>query len=175
MESANMEREIRRCRSNLSILGSGVTVFTVWELIKPILAGLLVPQTVPASAAAMETPEAAFFLSLPRERLLAIVAGLLVFWVLNILLRFRIGRAARAEAAGKRRGPAYIIFAGMLLVIQALFVALTVASLFRFGLSERSILEAAATLLVEAGSMATLGELAFTAVKLKRLSRQAAG
>ena len=40
-----MERELRRCESNLSILGSGVIVFTIWECLKPLLLSLFAPET----------------------------------------------------------------------------------------------------------------------------------
>ena len=40
-----------RFRSNLRILGSGVIVYTLWELLKPLLIGLLIPETEIATAA----------------------------------------------------------------------------------------------------------------------------
>ena len=44
-----METELRRCRSNLSILGSGVIVFSIWEILKPLLVSLLVQHTEAAA------------------------------------------------------------------------------------------------------------------------------
>ena len=174
-KNAAMDKEARRCRSNLSILGSGVIVFTVWDLIKPILLWLFVPQTESVASAEPEIPEAAFLMRLSRETLAAVVIGLLMLWFLTVILRLRIGSAAKAEAAGKRKGGAYVIFAFVLLALQVFGMLLTVVNLFRFGLTSQSFMEAAASLLVEAGSMTVTGELALTATKFRKLRRQQAG
>ena len=160
-----METELRRCRSNLSILGSGVIVFTVWELIRPILISLLVQKTSDAAPADVSVPE------LPLELVVLLIAAILALAVLDLLLRFHIGRSARAEAAGKRKGNAYVVFAFLIFGFQAIGLLVTVIQLFRAGLMESSILDTAASLLVELGSTVIMGELAFTAVKVKKLSK----
>ena len=99
---------MRRCRSNLRILGSGVIVYTLWELLKPLLIGLLIPETDIATAAE--------YTALPYSagEAVAVLFSLIVVFLLDVILRFRIGRAARAEAAGRRAGSAYVVLAFLL-------------------------------------------------------------
>lgn len=160
-----METELRRCRSNLSSLGSGVIVFTAWELIRPILISLLVQETGNAAPAAVKVPE------LSPGLLVFLILAFLVLAVLDIILRFHIGRAARAEAAGKRKGNAYVVFAFLIFGFQTIGFLFTVVQLFRVGLMGNTILDTAASLLVELGSTVIMGELAYTAVKVKKLSK----
>ena len=160
-----METELRRCRSNLSILGSGVIVFTVWELIRPILISLLVQKTNDAAPAAVPA------LDLSPGLIAALGAAILGLAILDIMLRFYIGRAARAEAAGKRKGNAYVAFAFFIFAFQAIGLLVTVVQLFRSGLMEKTVMDTAASLLLEISSTVIMGELAFTAVKVKKLSK----
>ena len=160
-----METEFRRCRSNLSILGSGVIVFTVWELLKPLLIVLLIPQAETAA------PTNAVVEQLSRGMILAVFFGLVLLFILDLWLRFYVGKSARAEAAGKQKGNAYVVIAFVLLALQSLGFVQTVAQLIRSGLMERAFLETAASLLVELSSAIIMGELAFTAAKFKKLSR----
>ena len=163
-----METELRRCRSNLGILGSGVIVFTVWELVKPLLITLLIPQaeTVAAEPAALQ---------ISVELAVALLFALLAVFVLDVILRFRIGRAARAEAAGRKKGSAYVVFAFVIFGLQALGFLAALVQLLRSGLMGRSALETAASLLVELSSAVIMGELAFTAVKVRKLSKRDIG
>lgn len=161
----DMETEFRRCRSDLSILGSGVIVFTVWELLKPLLIALLIPRAdtaVPTGAAAEQ---------FSRGAILAFFFGLLLLFVLDVWLRFYIGKSARAEAAGKQKGNGYMVAAYALFTFQTLSFVITVVQLFRAGLTEGSVLDTAASLLVELSSAIIMGELAFTANKFKKLSK----
>ena len=153
-----METEFRRCRSDLSILGSGVIVFTAWELLKPLLI-----TTVAA--------EEQFSMGM----IFAFFFGLFLLFVLDVWLRFYIGKAARAEAAGKQRGNGYMVAAYVFFAFQAVSFVITVAQLFRSGLTEGSVLETAASLLVELSSAIIMGELAFTARKFKKLSKLSIG
>lgn len=160
-----METELRRCRSNLSILGSGVIVFTVWELIRPILISLLVQETGNAAPAAVTLPE------LSPGLLASLIMAVLVLGTLDIILRIHIGRAARAEGAGKPRGSAYVVFAFFIFGFQTIGFLAAVIQLLRNGLMEQPILDTAASLLVKLSSTVIMGELAFTAVKVKKLSK----
>jgi len=136
MGGEKMETELRRWRSNLGSLGSGVIVFTVWELIRPILISLLVQKTSNPAPAAVTVPE------LSPALVIIVIIAVLVLAILNILLRFHIGRAARAEAAGKRKGSAYVVFAFLIFGFQTIGFLITVVQLFRLGLMGNSVLRA---------------------------------
>ena len=64
-----------------------------------------------------------------------------------------------------------MVFAFLIFGFQAIGLLVTVIQLFRAGLMESSILDTAASLLVELGSTVIMGELASTAVKVKKLSK----
>ncbi len=165
----DMETEFRRCRSDLSILGSGVIVFTAWVLPKPLLIALLIPQadTDVTTVAAEE--------QCSMGMIFVFFFGLFLLFVLDVWLRFYIGKAARAEAAGKQRGNGYMVAAYVFFAFQAVSFVITVAQLFRSGLTEGSVLESAASLLVELSPAIIMGELAFTARKFKKLSKLSIG
>ena len=173
-----MERELRRCESNLSILGSGVIVLTIWEILKPLLLSLFAPETFEATTGSSEASEKiANYLAehLSKGILAALVLLIFIMAILDIIVRIRIGRSARAEAAGKRRGKAYMILAFFLFAAQALGMIMVVANMIQSGILMSRPLESAATLLVEVSSVVIMGETAFTARKLKRLKKQMAG
>ena len=160
-----METELRRCRSNLSILGSGVIVFSIWEILKPLLVSLLVQHT----EAAAPSDSLPFGLS-PNTIAVLILAALLLA-VLSVVLRLCIGLSARAEAAGKRRGKAYVILAFLIFALQVMGFLLMFLPFFLPRQTERALLDTAASLLVELSSTVITGELAFTAARFKKLSK----
>ncbi len=161
-----METELRRNQSTLRILGMGMIAFALWDFIKPALVLLLVSQDWPEADALEKVPKAAVIL---------IVILIFLFVLLSISLRLWIGLSARAEGLGKPRGKAYVVLAFVFLAFQSLLLAATMIQLFRGGLPEQSVLETAASVLLEICSAGTVGELAFTAVKVKKLSVQLQG
>ena len=161
-----METELRRSRSTLRILGTGVIAFTVWSVLKTILVFLLVP---------LEQKPEGEISDKEAMVLLVIILAVLLFIILDIVLRLRLGFSARAEGLGKHKGKAYVVFAFIYFFFQIIIAALSFYQLFRYGLMDRSIPETAASLMLEISSAVTMGEMAFTAVKVKRLSALCSG
>ena len=161
-----METELRRSRSTLRILGTGVIVFTVWSVLKTILLFLLIP---------LEQTPAGEISDKEAVVLLIIFLAIFLFIILDLLVRLRLGFCARAEGLGKHRGTAYVVFAFIYFFFQIFIAALSFYQLLRYGLVGQSIPEAAASLLLEISSVVTMGEMAFTAVKVKRLSALCSG
>ena len=162
-----MEKELRRSRSTLRIVGGGVILFTLWDFLKPFLFALMVSE---------ETSEVQ-----PGELLESIPAGILIVILLVILLlsiqvpllRIWIGRSAMAEGTGKKKGRAYMYAAFVLAAMQ--LTAFTAALLFVLlgrAAEKQDLLQTAASLLVECSSMLTMAETALTARKVKRLEEQ---
>ena len=160
-----MEKELRHSRSVLHILGTGVIAFTLWGFVKTIMILLLVPMDTTAAEPASEvTAGAVVFLVL-----------LLLFFLLLLGSRLYIGMSARAEGKGERRGSAYVMIAFLFSLIQILLFILTLVYSFKTGFSERTVSETAAGFIVEISSMVTMEELVFTAMKVKRLTKQMRG
>ena len=166
-----MEKEMRRRRSDLRILGSGVIAFNLWSLIKPFLLVLLASESLNQSAAPSTLPFA-----LPTGNWLIVLAVLILIAIpLDIALRFYVGYSARAEGLGKRKGMAYVVIAFILFAIQVLGTLETFRQLIMTGILSGGFLNAFAAALLESSSMVILGELAFTALKVKNLTKQRAG
>ncbi len=161
-----MEKELRHSRSVLHILGTGVIAFTLWGFVKTIMILLLVPVEPTASEPASEATAAGVAI---------LVLLLLLFFSLLFGLRLYIGMSARAEGKGERRGSAYVMIAFLFSLIQILLFILTLVYSFKTGFSERTVSETAAGFIVEISSMVTMEELVFTAMKVKRLTKQMRG
>ena len=171
--NGNMEKELRHSRSKLWIFGTGVIAFTLWSIIRPLLI-LLFPTGAAGLAAEAESGITEKLDTIPVSPLfiaLALLFLLLVFFLV-IGLRFYIGFSARAEGVGRHRGSAYVVIAFVFFAFQVLSFALTGYYLFKTKMSDSSVLETAAAVLVEVSSMVTMGEMAFEAVKVKKLTRQ---
>lgn len=168
-----MERELRRCRSNLSILGSGVIAFSVWEIVKPFLIALLVPQV--ETDAPTEVPTNTIVDLIPRNILVLLVVAFLILITVYMWLRIHVGRAAKADAAGKRRGKSYVVLAFLLCGVQAIGFIQAVWVAIDSGPKERTILEIIASLLLEGSSLTIMAELAFTARKFRKLNEKRDG
>ncbi len=110
------------------MLGAGMLVFLIWELLKPVLVVLLV-KGPPASERAAVIPE-----SVSKAVLVMSVAALMLLVLLNVVLRVWVGVSARAEAAGRRRGRAYVVFAFVLFALQIAELVQGLLQLFRPGL-----------------------------------------
>ena len=156
-----LERELRQKRSALRMFGTGMLAFTAWLIIKTLLVAVLVPEAV--SDSIFEDVQDEYDSSLTLL-LLGLIA--LIVW-----MRLHIGFAARAEGLGKRRGRFYVIMAFVFLAVQIATLIGTVQELLETPLSDADMLDSAASLLLELCSTSTTAQLAFTAVKVRRLDR----
>ena len=163
-----MEKQLRKNKSRLQIFGSGVIAFTVWTFLKPELLLLTldpsetVPQIDMSDVDAWESAGSAenFFL------VLCLLVAVL------IALRLWVGFSARAEGRGKPCGYAYVVFAFLLFFFEFAVFATTVVELIRGNSGDQTVLEVAGALIVDIGSVGTLGETAITAARVKKLAAQ---
>ena len=166
------EKELRHRRSTLRTFGTGMIVFALWSVIKPVLVALEVsPETGGTNVAAdLDALSEALAEVGPFGWIAFAVIQLFILMIVG--LRVYIGFSARAEGLGQRRGSLYVILAFLFFAVQAAIFAAIVFFLFEIGIGDGSLLETAASLIVDLTSMVTTGELAFTAVAVKRLDRQ---
>jgi heme/copper-type cytochrome/quinol oxidase subunit 2 len=158
-----METELRRYRSTLRILGTGVIAFAAWAAVKPILLLLMAPT---------KTADSELFQDLPVSAVM--IALLIIILLIGLIIGFRIylGFSARAEGLGKRKGKAYVILSFILFSIQVLMIISTLIYLIKTGIYGQSFAQTAASLILEISSTVTTGEMAFTAIKVKQLSAE---
>ena len=86
-----MDIELRRCRSTLRIVGTGVIAFAVWAALKPFLILLMVPTG---------TVDSTLFQELPLSDKIIAVFMILLLEALVIGFRLYLGFSARAEGLG---------------------------------------------------------------------------
>lgn len=156
-----MEKELLRNKSTLRILGTGSIALALWTALKPVLVLLAIPgEQIPVGTVTEEIGEETV-----GALLILLIAGLVIF------IRLWIGLSARAEGMGKPRGKAYMVSAFLIFIFQVLLLIITLVGIFSVEISEQSVFETAASLMVEILSMSVTGELALTARKVKKLSR----
>ena len=161
-----MDIELRRYRSTLRIMGTGVIAFAVWTALKPLLLLLMVPE---------EAVDFKLVQELPLSD--KIIAVLIIFLMVAIVIGFRLylGFSARAEGLGNRKGNAYVVLAFFYFFIHVSVNILTVGYLIKRGESTQSFAQAVTSLILEITSTVTTGEMAFMGVKVKRLSARLKG
>ena len=157
-----METELRRSRSRLCTFGTGVLIFALWDIMKPLLTLLIIPQTGGEVAEIGENAGLA---------LAVVLLIILTLFFVTLGLRIYLGISARAEGMGKPKGKVYMIFAFLVFFFLAAIFAAEVAAVI-FGMTSLDPLEIVTALSLEGISMITMGELAFTARKVKRLEKQ---
>ena len=115
-----MQKELRHYRNTLRIAGGGVILFAVWDLLKTIL--LLSFNNESLRQALKEAGE---------YKILLLVFFLLIislFLWLIVGVHLYVGRAARAEAAGKKPRQLYRVVAALLLISTAISIGFAVVS-----------------------------------------------
>lgn len=165
-----MEKEWRRSKSTLHILGAGVIGFALWDIVKMLLVMVMIAPETDSSGAEELRPLLADLLrdeNLLFALLIPAALGLLTF--LTIGLRIRIGRAARDEGLGRpHRG--YLGLAFVFFAFQAVYFMLSVWSAFSVSDTTQTPLQIAASLILELFSLVTMGEVCFTARKVRKLN-----
>ena len=160
MDKNVMERELRRNRNTLVIVGGGVIMFGFWSVIKAVLIFALRRDWL------MELMGDS---ALDIFEVVLIYTFLAVFFLIDLFLRLFVGRSARAEGFGRKKGWAYVVVDGLM---AALAAALLVVSIVTFSMSDyESVLDMIVTFAVDLTSLFTLLELLVTAVRVKRLAR----
>ena len=161
---------IRRCRSTLQNIGTGILFFSAWSTVKAfLLLTLALPYSlfeaykVDLDKAFAENP----FLQELLSSLVPLVT--ILFLLMGILLRFYVGMCARAEADGKRCKSIYIVIAFLMAVL----------GLFAMGMSIKNVIDdvysnlqnlSLTGMIIEATSVILLLDLVVNAIRIRRLT-----
>ena len=156
--NSQLQVRLRKNQNTLVAIGWGVIAFGIWSVIKGVL------------GAALNTEN---MTELSRQGTPALAA----FWVMlgialliDLLLRMYVGRSAIREGKGEKKRWGYIVFALLMALTSTALTAVSVYFVARNG--TESVVQLAATMIVELTSVITLLELVFSAVKVRRLSRE---
>ena len=162
--------QVRRCRSTLQDIGTGILFFSAWSTVKAfLLLTLALPSSlfgtykVDLNEAIAENP----FLQKLLSSLVPLVTILLL--LMGIFLRFYVGMCARAEADGKRCKSIYIVIAFLMAVL----------GLFAMGMSIKNVIDdvysnlqnlSLTGMIIEATSVILLLDLVVNAILIRRLT-----
>ena len=155
----SMEVEIRKNRISLVTLGTGIMFFGGWSVVR----GILYFWAQPSYFSDLdEDPESAMLILVFSW----IIIGVILLF--DLFLHIYIGRAARAEGKGEQPKKAYLIFAGVILVINAAAAFFSLNQVITVGLESQSGMEFAASLLMDFTSSGMMAELLVTAKRLRK-------
>lgn len=157
-----MEREIRRCQDHLISIGTGVSLFGIWTVIR-IVMSIIVERRFIMSEIQKSTEEDPVLVM----TVLCLIAVLLSILILSIHLY--IGLSARREGLDEKKRTGYLIVNGLFIIIYC--IAIT-AELICFRKAFYSIADGIITIFIDITMLVTLVELMFNAVRVRKLSGQ---
>ena len=155
------EVKIRRYRNLLTVSGLGVIMLSGWNVLKMILIFVMQRDTIEALFAELSID------AVVKNVTLGIIVSIIL---VDSLMRFFVGRSARAEGFGKKKGNAYIVFA-ILLVLGSLS-SLILVFYDNDSLASSKILQTAVSVIFEVTSTVVTLELLVSAFTVKKLEKE---
>ena len=154
-----MQETLRRNQDTLFIIGTGVIAFGFWSVIKTCL------------YSAFQTEEALGGAPDPSVQAASYI-GTALFLAVDLCIRLYIGLSARAMGRDKKQGSAFIVLAALLAAFSAaIFVVIVLVLKTGLVRLEDMGVDLLISLVVEFTSVATLLDLVFSAVRVKRLKK----
>ena len=149
-----MNTQIRKNEINLEILGTAIITFGIWAIIKNLILSPIYNQ----SLSNLMADDALNNLNIIIWAVLAV----------DVLIRCLIGISARAEGRGKPRGIWYLILTA---VFFAFYVITVILEIIAFANMEDTLIEAIATVIIDATSAVLLFEVLVYGIRLHRLRK----
>ncbi len=156
-----MDVKIRRLEVNLSTLGTGVILLSLWNVAKTVLMMFLDQQDL--LGVDHFSPD-----SHSRTLYTIILWGVVL---LDTVLHLLVGLGARAEGHRRPKSAFYLVLDCFLILMSILAVVVEILTLFT---ASAALISAVITLLIDLGFLGFLLELAVTGFRLRRLKRRAA-
>lgn len=160
-----MQREIRRCQDHLISIRTGVSAFGIWTVIRFIMTVVMQRKTLIS-----EIVEQPGIIS-SRAALIGLCVFAAVFSLIILGIHLYIGLSARAEGLGGRKRSGYLTATGIFILF---YVVGIITEVVRFWSTFKTITDGAVTIFIDTTMLVTLAELMFNAVRVRKLSRQAA-
>ena len=156
VETANIEKELRRYRSALRISGFGVALLSLWNMVKMFLYVFLDSETYTAEIEEIAAGDSELFFTV----------FIFVILAVDLIIRTLVCRRAAREAAGKKCGPGYIVFGFAMILLSVYSIADYVIS-DMYNLLEPDTL---ASVFIEITAFCTLVQMVYSALKVRKLS-----
>ncbi|MGI6221440.1 MAG: hypothetical protein ACOYIP_06205 [Coriobacteriales bacterium] len=151
------QAKTRRLQDTLSAAGSGVIAFCVWSLAKTVLFLRFADPSIVHQLLGIEDDAMAF----------AVYLSTAIVVIVDLCLRAYVGRSARAEGRGRKRGTLYLVIA----VIVAVANASSLVGI-AFGTSfALSPLVMVVSIAIEATALAALVLVIVSALRLRRMDK----
>ena len=168
---ASMQTELIKHRHTLAVVGMGAIAFGIWSLIKSILYFVLVEPLSNIINENLDSIIDSNFEALAALALSILIVGLFV--LIDMLLRWKVGRKAMAVSRGEREpGVGFFILSSILLLMdmaELIMGALSIAGIIP---SDEDITDQISTLLVDFTSVVMLIEMLFAAIMIRKLVKK---
>lgn len=147
--------KIRRLENNLTTLGTGVIVFSLWSFIKSLLSSLLIE-------------EYDFSKNKPEY---ALIVNTIIWSVsaLIVLMYVWIGLSARAEGKGKHKRIIYLFFEGIVILFGSLILLTELLALITLSSDPVTLV---LTIIIDATRLFFMIQLMYSSIALRKLKRQ---
>ncbi|MBO4877567.1 MAG: hypothetical protein J5501_06155 [Ruminococcus sp.] len=157
-----MQREIRRCRDHLVSIGTGVSLFGIWTVIR-IIMGFILEREYVMEEIQKGTDE-------DQRLVIAVLCFLIAVFLLMILgIHLYIGMSARREGLGGKKGNGYLIVTALFILFYCFGIT---AEIVLYDKAFKGISDGIVTVFIDITMLVTLAELMFNAVRVRKLSRQ---
>ena len=161
------ERELRRTRSTLHSLGTGVIIFGVWSILKTITLLIVTPIETYLSGEELEA-----YISVPVSIRIAVYAVLLmILLMVDLIPRIYIGRNAIRIGLGKKPGRLFTVLCWFLFAVWALLDLISLFFLPQAQNPATGMLDTIITFIVDVTATVIIGELCFSVRRLKKLEQ----
>ena len=166
----NMQTELIKHRHTLAVVGMGAIAFGIWSLVKSILYFVLVEpifDTISSNYDDLSNSKYEAWV------LVAITFALVVLFVLiDMLLRWKVGRRAMAISRGEREpGAGFFILSAILTLMDLSELVMGILSITGAIPSEEDMIDRISRLLVDFTSVVMLIEMIVSAVMIRKLTK----
>ena len=153
-----MQLELRRHENTLIVMGMGIIVLGFWSTIKMGIS-MFISGNDDFSVIGESDPVV----------IAGKIIGVLLVTVLDLFIRYRVGRAAISEGKGARKGTLYILYALLMEPVSLGFIALSVWAAYK-GMAELS--DVIVAIVTELTAAVIYFELVYAALRTRMLRRR---
>ncbi len=157
-----MERELRKRRDDLMVIGSGFVLLGIWDMIKT------------AAAFVMENGNVVDEAGDGMQIIARIILFAFAFVVggIDFLIRYYIGKSAIAEGQGLAKKNGYLVLAGILLFLSVINVVYCIFKLVNTGTLDKTVLSNLVTIFVDITICAVTAVLIYSAFRSRALAKK---
>lgn len=172
-----MERELRKSKNILVVLGYGVIMFGAWSLFKSVLTCTLDFGYIGEMIASGLTAEDLAGFNMSKEAFVRVIEFIIIGIVLIIslvdtLIRVRVGLSAVAEGKGRKRGKFYLAASVIIILISLFSIYMDITELIFPAAEATGSDNTLASLIFEIASLVTVIQMIYYALKVRKLSKE---